>query len=82
MSTVGGGAPGGGGPGVQAAQTSIIMQTLNRLVTTIAAVFPQATGTSTTATAGTATLPPNPVGFVDVFVPSLGATVKVPYYDT
>lgn len=54
----------------------------NQINQTIAKSFPQATGTSATATGGAATLPANPVGFIQVFVPSLGATVKVPYYNT
>ena len=45
----------------------------------IQTVFPQQTGTSGTATAGSATLPANPVGFIIVTLPG-GATVKVPYY--
>jgi hypothetical protein len=45
----------------------------------IQAVFPQLTGTSTTATAGSATLPANPLGFATVTVPGVG-TVKFPYY--
>ena len=34
---------------------------------------------STTATAGSATLPANPVGFINVTV--IGVAYKVPYYD-
>lgn len=63
--------------------------TLQNLVTgvsainkTMVSVFPQATGTSATATGGAASLPANPVGFIEVFVPSLSATVKIPYYST
>lgn len=52
-----------------------LQQTINR-------IFPQATGTDTTATAGAAALPANPVGFIEVWVPSLNATVKIPYYAT
>lgn len=43
------------------------------------ASFPQVTGTAATATAGAATLPANPVGFVTVLLPD-GSTVKLPYY--
>lgn len=50
-----------------------LQQTINR-------VFPQATGTDTEATGGAAILPANPVGFLEVYVPSLSATVKIPYY--
>jgi hypothetical protein len=55
------------------------VQVLSKLVTTTQAVFPQQTGTSTTATAGAATLPANPLGFIIVTLPT-GTTVKVPYY--
>ncbi len=52
----------------------------NTINQTIAKVFPQTIGTSATATGGAATLPGNPVGFLDVTNPATGATVKVPYY--
>ena len=55
---------------------------LNTLNQTIAKVFPQTIGTSATATGGAATLPGNPVGFLDVVNPITGATVKIPYYNT
>ena len=68
---------------------STAIVTLQNLVTSVAAinktlvgVFPQATGTAATATGGAATLPGNPVGFIEIFVPSLNATVKIPYYAT
>ena len=54
---------------------------LNTLNQTIAKVFPQTIGTSTTATGGSATLPANPVGFIAVVNPTTGATIKVPYYN-
>jgi hypothetical protein len=57
-------------------------QLLAKIQQTLAAVFPQATGTDSTATGGAATLPANPVGFIEVYVPSLSATVKIPYYST
>lgn len=50
------------------------------LVTALGNIFPQTTGTSTTATGGSATLPANPVGFITVTIPSTGQSVKVPYY--
>jgi hypothetical protein len=76
---------GGGGFGgitdlVTAIKNGVIA--LGSLNKTMSGVFPQATGTAATATAGAATLPANPVGFVQVFVPSLNATVKIPYYNT
>lgn len=54
---------------------------LGRIIQTLESVFPLATGTDSSATGGAATLPANPVGFIEVYVPSLGATKKVPYYD-
>lgn len=59
-----------------------LVVTGNQINQTIAKSFPQATGTAATATGGAAVLPANPVGFIQVFVPSLGTTVKVPYYNT
>lgn len=49
------------------------------IVQAIKSVFPQQTGTASTATAGAATLPANPVGFIQVTLPS-GALAKIPYY--
>ena len=62
---------------VQALQT--IGQGVTATAQNIATVFPQQTGTASSATAGSATLPANPVGFIIVTLPS-GSTVKVPYY--
>lgn len=56
------------------------VQAQNLIATNIGKVFPQATGTAGTATGGAATLPANPVGFVEIFVPSLNSTVRIPYY--
>ena len=63
------------------------VSTLKGLVTNVSqiwavmkAIFPQQTGTSTTATGGAATLPGNPVGFINVTLPS-GTAVKLPYYN-
>lgn len=55
------------------------VRTLGALVQAIRSIFPQQTGTATTATAGAATLPANPTGFIVVTLPS-GALAKVPYY--
>ena len=57
-----------------------LVQALNSINTTLGKVFPQGLGTATTATAGTATLPSAPVGFLEVMNPATGASVKVPYY--
>jgi len=48
---------------------------------TLRSVFPYATGTSSTATAGAASLPANPVGFITITLPD-GTSAKVPYYNT
>lgn len=48
----------------------------------IKAIFPQLLGTATTATAGSATLPSAPAGFLSVTNPVTGATVKVPFYNS
>ena len=53
---------------------------LGQLVQIIKSVFPQMTGLSSTATAGAATLPATPAGFIIVTLPN-GTTVKVAYYD-
>lgn len=55
------------------------VQALNNLNQTLANVFPKQTGTSASATGGSATLPANPVGFT-VITLSNGTSVKVPYY--
>lgn len=44
-------------------------------------IFPQATGTATTATAGGATLPATPAGFIITQLPD-GTSVKVAFYNT
>ena len=53
---------------------------LGQLIQVIKNVFPQMTGTSTTATAGAETLPTAPAGFIIVTLPN-GTTVKVPFYN-
>jgi hypothetical protein len=53
---------------------------LGALVQAIKSVFPQLTGTSTTATAGgVGALPATVAGYMSVTLPN-GTTVKVPYY--
>lgn len=81
----GGGAPPpkGGIPGTgiwQAFQN--LVTAVTNIGTTLAKSFPQVVGNSTTATGGSATLPGNPVGFMEVVNPTTGTTVKVPYYNT
>lgn len=60
-------------------QFSSANKTLGLLVKAFQTVFPQQTGTATTATGGAATLPGNPVGFVVVSLPD-GTSAKIPYY--
>lgn len=58
---------------------SLLNQNISRLIQTLEQIFPQATAqTSTTASAGAATLPANPLGFMTVTIN--GTQVKVPYY--
>lgn len=66
-----------------------VWQTLQNLVNAVTSIgnslkaaFPQSTGTANSATAGSQTLPAAPAGFVVIYVPSLNASVKVPYYNT
>ena len=54
------------------------VQAINGLNVTLKTVFPQQGTTATTATGGAATLPGNPLGFLNVVVS--GTTVKFPYY--
>jgi hypothetical protein len=60
-----------------------VMQNAVRQLGVIAQIldasFPQVTGTASSATAGAATLPANPVGFIVITLPS-GTSAKVPYY--
>lgn len=53
---------------------------LGQIIAAIKSVFPQQTGTAATATAGAATLPANPVGFILVTLPN-GTLAKVPFYN-
>jgi hypothetical protein len=55
-----------------------VSQAVNALNKTMANTFPQQGGTSTTAVAGTATLPANPVGFLTVTIS--GVARKIPFY--
>ena len=57
------------------------VRNLGGIIQAIKSVFPQQTGTASTATAGGATLPGAPAGFIVVTLPS-GATAKIPYYNT
>ena len=54
--------------------------TATALNTTMQAVFPYITATSTSATAGAQTLPANPAGFINITLPS-GTAIKVTYYN-
>lgn len=63
--------------GIQMLRT--IAQQISAMTAAILSVFPQQTGTAATATAGAATLPAAPVGFIVVTLPG-GATAKIPYY--
>lgn len=57
------------------------VKNLANLVGAIQSVFPQQTGTSTSATAGVASaLPATPAGYIIVTLPN-GSTVKVPFYN-
>jgi hypothetical protein len=72
----GDGAPSNGGI-ISVLQNGV--RTMGELITTLKTVFPAASGTATTATGGSATLPSNPIGFIVVTLPD-GTSAKVPYY--
>lgn len=55
------------------------VQYLGLIIQALRAAFIQFGGTSSSATAGAATLPANPVGFVTATLPN-GTAVKIPYY--
>lgn len=55
------------------------VQYLGQILLALRNIFPQTSGTSTTATGGAATLPANPVGFITVKMPD-GTTKKIAYY--
>ncbi len=53
---------------------------INNLSAAVKSIFPAASSTTSgTATAGAATLPANPAGFINVTIN--GTPVKVPYYN-
>lgn len=79
MSNTDQGQPNGGGGQLIASIQQQGVQALNAILTALKAFFPSATGTSSTATGGAATLPSQPVGFINVTLPN-GAQAKVPYY--
>ncbi len=56
------------------------VQALSGIRTALGTIFPQTTGTATSATGGSATLPANPVGFIVVTLPN-GTSAKIAYYD-
>lgn len=55
------------------------VRNLGQLIQAIRSIFPQQTGTASTATAGAATLPANPAGFIVITLPD-GTLAKSPYY--
>jgi hypothetical protein len=57
-----------------------LTQAIQRLTEQLIKAFPQATGTSGSATGGAATLPANPVGFIVSTIPGTSTVVKIPYY--
>jgi len=57
-----------------------LAQILSNIVTALKAIFPSGTGVSSTATGGAAVLPANPVGYVNITLPT-GQPAKVPYYN-
>lgn len=65
----------------QSQQASIqnAVQALNRIEKALGDIFPIGGATSGSATAGAATLPANPLGFLAVTLPD-GTAVKIPYY--
>lgn len=60
-------------------QLSYGVRAINGLAQNLAKAFPIITGTSATATGGSATLPSNPAGFITITLPD-GTTAKVAYY--
>lgn len=65
---------------MQATANNMVKQ-LGNIYTALMKVFPSATGTTTSATGGAATLPSNPVGFLEVTNPTTGEIVKIPFYN-
>ena len=58
-----------------------VVQNLANIYQAIKSVFPQQTGTASSATGGAASLPSNPAGFIVVSLPN-GTIGKVPFYNT
>ena len=56
------------------------VRALNGIWQVLRDTFPQQGGTSSSATGGAATLPANPVGFINVTLPD-GTQARVAYYD-
>ena len=56
------------------------VKVLSGILQALQQIFPSAIGTSTSATGGSATLPGNPVGFIEVKDPATGNVLKVPFY--
>lgn len=54
------------------------VRAINALNVTLQTVFPQQGATASTATGGAATLPANPVAFLEAVIN--GTTYKIPYY--
>lgn len=59
--------------------TQNLVLAFNNMNTTLKQVLPVVQSTATTATAGAATLPANPVGFLNITLPD-GTPARVPYY--
>jgi hypothetical protein len=57
-----------------------LVSAIGKLTAAVKNVSFQSTGVTSSATAGAATLPANPVGFLTITLPS-GEPAKVPYYD-
>lgn len=80
IGSLGGKAPDGGSNTTGTVADQLRNQVLSAILTALQASFPQATASiSATATAGAATLPANPVGFLTITVGA--AAFKVPIYN-
>lgn len=62
-----------------ATSANMTNQQLGSLIQVLGTIFPIGGATSGSATAGAATLPANPLGFLSVTLPD-GTAVKIPYY--
>lgn len=56
------------------------VRVLSLIAKSLQSAFPQVTSTTSSATAGAATLPANPAGFIVITLPD-GTTAKVPFYN-